>query len=194
MKLLLRSSCFLSLALSLLLGLPLQQLVAQGSDNLKPVNRTYALTDVHIMQAPGKDLGMGTVLIKDGLIVGVGSNISIPADAQRIKADSMYVYAGFIEGVSHTGVPKPKADRNRARAKVPGNPPNELAGIMPERSVKELLKADDKSVSAMRAMGFTAAHVVPHGNPLPGQGAIILLDGKSADEMLFMETDSLLIS
>ncbi|MEM6803949.1 MAG: amidohydrolase family protein, partial [Bacteroidota bacterium] len=64
-------------------------------------------------------------------------------------------------------------------------------GIMPERSVKEFLKADDKSISSMRAMGFTAAHVVPHGNPLPGQGAIILLDGKSADEMLFMEHTSM---
>ncbi|MEM6805885.1 MAG: amidohydrolase, partial [Bacteroidota bacterium] len=142
MKLLLRSSWLHSLAICLMLGLPLQQLVAQGSDNLKPVNRTYVLTDVHIMQAPGKDLGIGSVLIKDGLIVGVGSDISIPADAQRIKADSMYVYAGFIEGVSHTGVPKPKADRNRPRAEVPGNPPNEVAGIMPERSVKEFLKAD----------------------------------------------------
>lgn len=191
MKLLLRSTCFLSLALCLFLGLPVQQLVAQGSGNLKPVNRTYALTNVNIMQAPGKSLGMGTVVIKDGLIMAVGTNVSIPADAQRIKADSMYVYAGFIEGVSHTGVPKPKTDRNRPRVEVPGNPPNNIAGIMPERSVKELLKADDKSISAMRALGFTASHTVPHGNPLPGQGAVILLDGKSADDMIFMENTSL---
>lgn len=191
MKLLLRSTCFLGMALCLFLGIPVQQLVAQGSGNLKPVNRTYALTNVNIMQAPGKSLGMGTVVIKDGLIIGVGSNVAIPADAQQIKADSMYVYAGFIEGASHTAVPKPKVDRNRPRVEVPGNPPNDVAGIMPERSVKELLKADDKSVSAMRALGFTASHSLPYGNPLPGQGAIILLDGESADEMIYMEHASL---
>ncbi|MEL6253166.1 MAG: amidohydrolase family protein [Bacteroidota bacterium] len=191
MKLLLRSTSFLSLAFCLLLGIPVKQIVAQGSGKLKPVNRTYALTNVNIMQAPGKSLGIGTVVIKDGLIVDVGSDVAIPADAQQVKVDSMYIYAGFIEGASHTAVPKPKADRNRPRVEVPGNPPNDLAGIMPERSVKELIKADDKSISAMRALGFTASHTLPHGNPLPGQGAIILLDGESADEMIFMEHASL---
>lgn len=191
MKLTLRSTCFFSVALGLILGLQVQKLNAQGSSKLKPVNRTYALTNVHIMQAPGKSLGLGTVLMKDGLIIGVGNNVSIPADAQRIKADSMYVYPGFIDGASHTGVPKPKADRNRPRVEVPGNPPNDRAGIMPARSVKDLIDPEDKSIASMRALGFTAAHVVAHENPLPGKGAIILLSGEDADAMMFREHASM---
>ncbi|MCU0358415.1 MAG: hypothetical protein MUE95_12625, partial [Cyclobacteriaceae bacterium] len=71
---------------------------AQEEVKLAPVTRTYAITNVNIIQAPGRKVDMGTVIIRNGVIRGVGKNLSIPADAVVIKADSMYVYAGFIDG------------------------------------------------------------------------------------------------
>ncbi len=133
---------------------------------------------------------MGTIVVKDGLILSVGKNVSIPPDAIVIKADSMYAYAGFIDGLSNTGVLKPKDDR-REPPKDRSNPPPDLAGITPQLDVRDFLDAGDKSIEDLRAVGFTVAQVVPYGRMLPGKGAIVLLGGASADEMVLVNNSAL---
>lgn len=159
-------------------------LSAQDEKDLAPVTRTYAITNVNVIQGPGRKLDRGTVIIKNGLITAVGIGLALPPEAIVIKADSMYVYAGFIDGLSRTGVIKPKEDANRERPKDPGNPPPDKAGINPQVEVRSLLSASDKSIEDARALGFTVAQVVPYGNLLPGQASIILLGGKSPDDMI----------
>jgi len=163
----------------------------QDEKTLAPVTRTYAITNVNIIQAPGRKIDKGTVIVKNGLITGAGKGLAIPPEAIVIKADSMYVYAGFIDGLSHTGITKPKEETNRERAKDPGNPSPEKAGINPQVDVRSLLNPEDKSVEEARNLGFTTAQVVPYGNLLPGQSAVILLGGKSADEMVLANRTAL---
>ncbi|MFZ6009633.1 MAG: amidohydrolase family protein [Bacteroidota bacterium] len=180
-----QANLFRSIALLLAMSWPLL-LQAQEERDLRPVSRTYAITNVNIIQGPGRKIDMGTVVIKDGLILSVGRNISIPAEAITIKADSMYLYAGFIDGLSRVGVNKPKEEPNRERPKDPGNPPAELAGIVPQNDVRTFLNPADKSVEELRALGFTTAQVVPYGGMLPGTSAIVLLGGKTADDMILV--------
>lgn len=168
-----------------------QRSVAQDEVKLRPVSRTYAITNVNIIQAPGRKIDMGTVLIQNGIITAVGKGIKIPADAQIIKADSMYVYAGFVDGLSNIGIPKPKEEQRREREKDPGNPSYERAGITPYTEVRSLLNPADKSIEEWRAVGFTTSHVVPYGNMLPGKGAIIQLTGDQADRMILNNNSSL---
>jgi hypothetical protein len=134
---------------------------------------------------------MGTVVMKDGLIVSVGKNVSIPADAIVIKADSMYVYAGFIDGLSRVGVIKPKEEQGQQqRPKDPGNPKPEEAGITPQADVRSSLDPTEKSIDELRNIGFTAAHVVPYGGMMPGNSALILLTGTSPDKMVLVNKSS----
>ena len=179
---------------SLLLMLP-SGLNAQGSvEERPPVTRAFFLNNAFVVQSPGKVIDLGGVLIRDGLIQAVGKDLKAPADAKVLEADSMYIYAGFIDGLSNLGVPKPKeeasSNRNRGNQRE-YNPSYERAGIQTERSVVDQLSPTDKSLSEMRAIGFTAAHVVPRGGMLPGQGAVILLDGKKAGKMVVSEGSSL---
>jgi Amidohydrolase family len=176
-------SCFGRLFLSLALTLPVW-VFAQDDQPLAPVSRTYAITNVNIIQAPGRKIDMGTILVKDGIIKAVGKAVAIPAEAIVIKADSMFVYAGFIDGLSRVGVIKPKEETNRERPKDPGNPTNERAGITPQNDVRNELNPADKTMEELRNVGFTTAHVVPYGGMLPGNGSIILLGGSSADNMV----------
>jgi imidazolonepropionase-like amidohydrolase len=164
-------------------GQPQQQ---NEERELAPVSRTYAIINANITQAPGRKIDKGTVVIKDGLITGVGKNIGYPPEAIIIKGDSLFVYAGFIDGLSHTGVAKPKEDanQNRDRPKDPGNPQPEVAGITPQNDVRTTLNPADKTVEDLRAAGFTVSQTVPYGGMLPGTAAIVLLKGKSADEMI----------
>lgn len=184
-----------SLLVLLILGLCFQTALAQfgqGSSEikLKPVTKTFALTKVQIIPRPGETIDNGIIIIKDGLIHAVGTNIDIPNDAKIIEADSMVAYAGFIDGLSHTGIPKPKPDNNRQRVEDPGNPPNDIAGVQPERSATDMLDPSDNSVKDMRQLGFTTVHVAPRGSMLPGSGAIINLDGEKATDMVVMAPSS----
>jgi len=156
----------------------------QEDQVLAPVSRTYAITNVNIIQGPGRRVDMGTVLIKDGLITGAGKGLAIPPEAVVIKADSMYVYAGFIDGLSRTGVTKPREENSRERIHNPGNPPPEKAGITPQNDVRNVLSATDKGLEDFRGLGFTAAQVVPYGVLLPGNAAVIQLSGRPADDVV----------
>jgi imidazolonepropionase-like amidohydrolase len=167
-----------------------QQQQPQDDQVLAPVTRTYAITNVNIIQGPGRKIDMGTVLIKDGLITGAGKGLTIPLEAIVIKADSMYVYAGFIDGLSRVGVTKPKEEASRERLQNPGNPPPEKAGITPQNDVRNFLNASDKGIEDHRGAGFTTAQVVPYGVLLPGSGAVIQLSGKPADDVVLTSKSS----
>src|SRR3982751_2249563 len=93
---------FTTMVLVLGLGMP-TLLRAQEERTLGPVSGSYAITNVTVIQSPGRKLDMGTVLIKNGIITAVGKGIAIPPEAIVIKGDSLFVYAGFIDGLSRTG-------------------------------------------------------------------------------------------
>lgn len=157
--------------------------LSQDDAAIRPVSNCYAITGATIVPAPGQKIEQGTVVVRDGLIVAVGKNIAIPQDALIVKADSMYVYSGFIDGFSHTGVAQPKADKQE-KVKNPASPPPDRAGITPQVDVRDFINPQDRSIADLRAQGFAVAQVVPHGNMLPGQSAIILLGGRTSDEMV----------
>lgn len=165
-------------------------LFAQDDKELNPVTRTYAITNANIIQSPGRKIEKGTVVVKDGLIQAVGALVSIPPEAIVIKADSMFVYAGFIDGFSRVGVSKPK-EEPKERPKDPGKPTNERAGITPQNDVRSFLNPNDKAIEELRNIGFTVAQVVPYGNLLPGQAAIVSLGAKTADGMVLVNNSAM---
>ena len=170
------------LLLLALMGILPYRLHAQDVRILSPVSRSYAITQATVVQAPGKKLDRATVLVRDGVIVGVGQNLTIPADATVIKGDSLYVYAGFIDGLSRVGVNKPKEESTKERQKDPGNPAPEAAGITPYVDVRALLNPVEKSIEEWRALGFTAGQVVPYGGMLPGHAGIVYYNGEATDK------------
>jgi imidazolonepropionase-like amidohydrolase len=156
---------------------------AQNSDAPKSLGNTFYLRNCNVVQKPGTILAKQNVLIKDGMIADVGPMVKATFDAQIIAADSMYVYAGFIDGHSNNGIAKPEA-KDRPKVSNPGSPPLDIAGITPHIVASESYKSNDKSVGEMRAVGFTVSQVAPRGLMLPGQSAIYMLGEGSADKML----------
>lgn len=185
-----RDSLFRSVILTLLIGLVPFIGWSQDSD-LKPVTNKYAIKNATIVQAPGKTIQNGSILIENGIIKAVGSSISIPADAWIVDADSMFVYAGFISGLSNIGVKKPEDKDERDDRKLTGNPTDERAGITPGKSAREMLNVNDKSVDEFRKLGFTASHSVPHDGMLPGTGSIVLLGGSNDEDMVVKDLASM---
>ncbi len=140
---------------------------------LRPVTRTFAITNARVVQAPGRILDRATIVVRDGVIEAVGAEVRAPHDAEIIEGDSLTVYAGFIDALSHVGVAEPEDEPEEIPD--PGNPTNDRAGIRPQRDVRTLLVPSQDAIKSLRNLGFTVAHVVPMGRMLPGQGAAILL-------------------
>lgn len=153
-------------------------------------SRTYALTNARVVVAPGRVLERATVVVRDGLIADVGPNVRVPFDAQRIAADSMTVYAGFIDALGQVGFARPEVAQNLPRVPDPANPPRDRAGLQPERRASDMLKADDASIDAHRKAGFGAVHTVPYGGFLPGQGALVLLGGDTPEALVLRDQTS----
>lgn len=162
------------------------QIARAQSDPLKDVpqvTQTFAIQHARIVQAPGRVIERGTVLMHEGLITAVGSDVDIPYDAEIIQGDSLIVYAGFIDGLSHVGQ-STRDTPDRPDGVNTADPPQDYAGIQPDRRARDLLKPDHESIAALRKLGFTAAHVVPQGRMLPGSGSIILLNGDEPSDMV----------
>ena len=74
---------------------------------LRLAKGTVAIQHARIYSAPGAPpIEDGTILIRDGLIVQVGANLPIPADAVTIPCDHCIVTAGFWNAHVHFTEPK----------------------------------------------------------------------------------------
>ena len=166
------------------------QLSAQQSEIGIVTNKLF-IKNANVITKPGQAAIQNHILVEDGLIVQVGSNLTAPFDAEVIEADSMYIYPGFIAGLSHVAVPSKEENKDRPKVSDPGNPPKDMAGITPERQLRSIANHKDKSIADMRKQGFTISHSVPKGRMLPGKGSILLLSGDSYDDMLLREDVSL---
>ena len=70
------------------------------------VTKNYFIQNVWLTASPGASPVLTSVKVRDGIIEEIGPGIKPGFDYKIIKADSQYVYAGFIDAMSHTGIKK----------------------------------------------------------------------------------------
>jgi hypothetical protein len=157
---------------------------SQNSDTPKEVTNTYYFKNINVVVKPGQVLESHQLILKNGLIDAVGKNLTVPAEAMVISADSLFAYPGFIDAFSFTGIPKTE-NKDQQKVNDPGNPPDDIAGITPQKSVAETYKTGDKSIGDMRSVGFTMSNVSPRGLMLPGKTSLLLHLDEDLDKVSF---------
>src|SRR5688572_11943093 len=71
----------------------------------RPVpSRPIAIRNATIMTAAGPTIPNGTIVLRDGKIVAVGTNVPVPPDAQVVDGTGKFVTPGMIDTHSHLGV------------------------------------------------------------------------------------------
>lgn len=138
----------------------------------------HALTNVRIVQAPGRIIDNGTLVIRDGIIVAVGSGVEVPADAKVWDLEGSTLYPGLIETFATFDVSEPEEGEDEPA----GLHPNPL--VHPERAAGDHLN-DDGAVKKLRAAGFTVAVMVPEPGIFRGQSATVATgDGGVGNNLL----------
>ena len=197
------------LLLSLLLGFtcasaPAAELLPPGFRPL-PLG-VHALVGGRVVTQPGEILGVGSIVIRDGFIQAVGTNVAAPPDARVWEMKGTTIYAGFIDpylvlgatnspvsttdsepadqpsftspGVKFYGVTGVQTDMGN-----PG-PGYEVAKITPEyRAVREY-SPKDKTLAAMRELGFAAGVVVPSRGVIRGTSALVALAEEDPNQVV----------
>jgi imidazolonepropionase-like amidohydrolase len=141
--------------------------------------QTIAITGGTVYPVSGPKIENGTVLIRDGRIEAVGAGIAVPPDATRVDAAGRWVTPGLIHLKTTLGIHLlDSGGQDETQEDV-------LEGqVKAAFNVVEGLNPASITIPVARMEGVTTAAAVPSEGLIPGQAALIDLDGERVDEML----------
>ncbi len=133
-----------------------------------------------VVPITGPDIDNGTVLISDGKIVAVGTDITIPDNTTIIDARGQWVLPGLVEAHGHIGI--------QEEANGPaGNDTNEMTRpVTPAVRAIDAINIEDEGFRDALTGGVTAAVIKPgSGNVIGGLSvALKTWGGRTIDEQV----------
>ncbi|HEX5180664.1 MAG TPA: amidohydrolase family protein [Gemmatimonadaceae bacterium] len=151
--------------------------------------QTVAITGGKVYPVSGPPIENGTVLIKDGKIVAVGANITVPADAEKVDASGKWVTPGLVDAETQLGLVEvgfgAGANESRARSEQ---------GITPDFTSWDGLNPRSVLIPPAREEGVTSVMSTPGGGLIAGQAAMIDLFGDTRAEMILRAPAAMIAS
>ena len=179
-----------SLSLYLMASLAAALAIPQAYGQSEPVNgmrsadlRAHAIIDATVVVAPGVTIPKATIVMRDGVIIAVGENVDVPADARIWPGHGLTVYPGLIDAallISHG-----------ERESSPGAHWNER--VHPEINMIDQPLPDEKLRKELRSMGFTVAAVYPEEGIFRGTGAVIALAESDEHALSYLDRTAMAV-
>ncbi|GAB2775302.1 amidohydrolase family protein [Rhabdobacter roseus] len=150
----------------------------------------YAFTNATIVVDPKTTIQKGTLLIENGLIKEVGTNVKVPGGTVVTDLQGKYIYPSLLELDSNYGMPEIKSERRGG-----GRQPQQLESakkgaygwnqaIQPENEATALFTVDAKKAAELRKLGFGTVLTHPHDGIVRGTGALVTLADEVANDVL----------
>jgi imidazolonepropionase-like amidohydrolase len=136
-------------------------------------NSSYLLRGGTIHTISGPVIQNGSILIRDGKIVGVGRDLPAPEGVQVIDISGQQVYPGMIDSGSMAGLEDSGSTGDAT----------ELGAANPQLKALTAVNPASEILEATRANGVTSIVSMPDGELISGQLALIHLDGTTNDQM-----------
>lgn len=148
---------------------------------------TWALTNARIETVTRGTIEKGTIVIRNGLIEAVGTNVTPPGDARVVDLTGRTVYPGLIDLTSSMGLPAPTAGGGGfgggggggGQAAQSGTRPR-YVGLEPARLVANEVSPSAADLRSARDLGITAALIAPSRGAFRGLSALVPMDEDSA--------------
>ena len=156
---------------------------------------TIAITHAKIFTLAGAPIDDGVLVIKDGKIAAVGTNVDVPAGAQVIDGKGLQVYPGLFDPVTQMGL----SEISAVSATVDTT---ETGTINPDVVAAEAILPSSEHIPVTRAAGITEVLAVPASggfdsrggaNLLGGQASAIHLAGWTINDMLIKKSVAMVI-
>ncbi|MBS0202171.1 MAG: amidohydrolase family protein [Planctomycetes bacterium] len=134
-----------------------------------------------VVTAPGQVLDKAHLLIKNGRVSAIGTDVPIPTDAEIIDTEGLTIFPGFIDAGASIFLQdaKPQAVEGRAieisKYALAGMRQDDRNGLTPEFIAGEHLNPRAEDQERYRQSGFVAVHVLPHGRIASGRGTVLNL-------------------
>jgi imidazolonepropionase-like amidohydrolase len=139
-------------------------------------NDTFMLRGATVHTMTGAAIPNGSVLVRDGKIIGVGANLAVPKGVRVIDAKGLQVYPGMIDAATEVGL-----------AEISGvavtMDTTEIGKFNPELVALSAVNPASEHIPVSRANGITAAVTMPQGELISGQVSLIHMSGWTTDEM-----------
>lgn len=132
--------------------------------------QTTAITGGKVVVGDGSaPIEDATVVVRDGRIIAVGKNVTIPADARRVDAGGRWVTPGIVAGFSRLGLVEISAVSQTNDSSSGSSPFSAAINVVPA------INPQATPIAVNRAAGITRALVVPSNgrNIFAGSGALI---------------------
>jgi len=142
--------------------------------------QTIAIVGGKVYPVSGPPIESGTVLIVNGKIVAVGSNVPIPAGAQRIDATGKIVTPGFVNSSTQLGVQEVSQVTDTRDMSARGK--DNIAAAF---TVWDGLNPNSVMMAPARKEGITSFIVMPTGGLVAGQAALLdVVPGTTTDMII----------
>lgn len=136
----------------------------------------FALTHASIQTVTKGVITDGTVLIDQEKISAVGTNITIPQQAEVIDCKGLWIYPGMIDSGTRIGLFEigqiPQASDER-----------EKGDVVPQMKALTAINPNSAIIPVTRISGVTTVISTPNGGLFPGTAALIDLFGYTSNQM-----------
>ncbi|MCH7767245.1 MAG: hypothetical protein IH916_11865, partial [Acidobacteria bacterium] len=171
---------------ALLLGLP-----SLGQAQTPKQVPYFAIQNARLVTVSGEVIENGTIVVANGLIEAVGTNVAIPPEAWVIDGQGLTVYPGLIDSLTTLGLQAAEGEgseggqqsQRQRRSRISRGPEDRPATTPWERAADKL-NTGDQRLESWRKVGFTAAVTSPDKGTFPGQAALINLAGQRPNQMV----------
>ncbi len=144
-------------------------------------NPPVLIRNATVLTAAGQEIANASVLFRDGKIVGIGANLSAPADAVVVDGTGKFVTPGIIDTHSHLGVYAAPGTQAESDGNEATNP------VTAEVWAEHAIWPQDPQIPLAIAGGVTVMQVLPgSANLIGGRSATVrLVPARTVQEMKF---------
>lgn len=157
----------------------------------------YAFTNATIVKDGTTTLTNATLVIKDGKIAAVGTNVKVPSGAVEVDCKGKYIYPSFIDIYADYGTPMPQ---RTGGGFTPGQQP-QLAtaakgpygwnqAIKSDAEAYKVFSVDDDKAKPLRDAGFGTVLTHVRDGIARGTGAVVTLASQKENLVIIKERAS----
>ena len=164
---------------------------------LSAADDSFLIHGATVHPVAAAEIQNGSILVRDGKIVGVGRNLSAPKGTRLIDGKGLHVYPGMIDSGTELGLGEIGSIRESSDT-------GELGTFNPQLRAEIAINPSSEHIPVTRANGITSVITLPMGpagdmqmmrrggggsaSIIGGQAALVHLDGWTWEEMNINKT------